>query len=271
MSNTSALKLNCPAISDDTCCMRRVPAVLSCLALLAGIAGAAGIVTASPASAATRTVTGDVLGSDGRAVDVFIGIDLQDASGRVLKADGTRSSGGYALTMRLNQDLGAAGSANRAGWVTRWSATVPSNAAKMFVEVYPRNSGQYGVTNDVRYGRNLRRFSVGSSLSNVHLRLPLQCAAGGGTGYVAGVTTVGGVRRQVSRVSAFSIGADNNAMNPILGFNIGRSASNGSFRVPSLAPGTKYRVFAVRSAGGPQKSVDVVVGRCAGSTANIAF
>lgn len=247
--------------------MRRISAALTGLAVLAGIA-----LVAAPASAATKTVTGDVLGSDGRAVDVFIGIDLQDSSGRVLKADGSPSTGGYAITMRLNQDLDATGSADRTGWVTRWSATVPSNTAKMYVEVYPRNKGQYGVTNDVRYGRNMRRFSVPYSLSNVHLRLPLQCAASGGTGYVSGVTTIGGVRQQMTRVSAFSIGADSNAMNPILGFNIGTSASNGTFKVPSLAPGSKYRVYAVRSSGTPrQKYVDVVVGRCAGSSANIAF
>ena len=252
---------------DDTAPMRRVPAALAGLALLAGLVAAA-----APASAATKTVTGDVLGSDGRAVDVFIGIDLQDSSGRALKADGSPSTGGYAITMRLNQDLDATGSADRTGWVTRWSATVPSNAVKMFIEAYPRNKGQYGVTNDVRYGRNLRRFGVPYNLSNVHLRLPLQCSAGGGTGYVKGVTTIGGVAKQMTRVSAFSIGADNNAMNPILGFNIGTSASNGTFKIPSLAPGSKYRVFAVRSSGTPrQKYVDVVVGRCAGASTRIAF
>ena len=246
--------------------MHRLPAVLACLALAAGVAAA------TPAQAATKTVTGDVLGSDGRAVDVFIGIDLQDSSGRALKADGSPSTGGYAITMRINQDLDATGSADRTGWVTRWSATVPSNAVKMYVEAYPRSKGQYGTTNDVRYGRNLRRFGVPYSLSNVHLRLPLQCSAGGGTGYVTGYTTIGGVRKQMTRVSAFSIGADSNSMNPILGFNIGTSASNGTFKIPSLAPGSKYRVFAVRSSGTPrQKYVDVVVGKCVGTATHLAF
>src|SRR5690349_9064167 len=144
--------------------MRRFFAALSSVALLAGL-----VAVAAPASAATKTVTGDVLGSDGRAVDVFIGIDLQDSAGRALKANGALSTGGYAITMRINQDLDATGSADRTGWVTRWSATVPSNAVKMFIEVYPRNKGQYGTTNDIRYGRNLRRFGVPYSLSNVHL------------------------------------------------------------------------------------------------------
>ena len=250
--------------------MRRIPAVLLAVALLASL-----IALAAPAQAATKTVTGDILGSDGRAVDVFIGIDLQDSMGRVVDKNGCLKTqcglSGYAITMRINQNLGPEGDVDRSKWVTRWSATVPANAAKMFIEVYPRNAGPYGTTNDIRYGRNLRRFGVPYSLSNVHLRLPLQCAKGGGTGIVAGATTIGGVRKQVYRVSAFSIGADNNAMNPILGFNIGTSASNGTFRIPSLAPGTKYRVFAVGNQGGPQKFTDVTVGRCATSAANFAF
>ena len=161
---------------DDTSVMRRLPAALAGLALLAGL-----VAVATPASAASKTVTGDILGSDGRAVDAFIGIDLQDSAGRALTASGATGASGYAITMRINQDLDATGSADRTGWTTRWAATVPSNAVKMFVEVYPRNKGQYGTTNDVRYGRNLRRFGVPYNLSNVHLRLPLQCAAGGGT------------------------------------------------------------------------------------------
>ena len=242
-------------------------------ALLAG--SAATLTLAVPASAGGSTISGDVLGSDGRVVDVFMGIDLQDSAGRALNANGCLRSAcggsGYALTMRLNAGLGAAGSADRTGWTTSWSASVPSNAAKVFVETYPRNAGAYGVTNDIRYGRALRRLSVAGSLAGVHMRLPLQCAAGGGTGFIGGATTVSGVRAQVARVSAFSIGADNNVARPILGFNIGTSATNGSFRIPSLAPGTKYRVFAVRSAGGPTRTVDVTVGRCAGSSANLAF
>ena len=249
--------------------MRRLSAALSGIALLASL-----VALATPAQAATKTVTGDVLGSDFRAVDVFIGIDLHDSQGRVIDKNGCLKTqcglSSYAITMRINQDLGAEGSTDRSKWVTRWSATLPANAAKMFIEAYPRNAGQYGTTNDVRYGRSLRRFGVPYNLSNVHIRLPLQCSQGGGTGVVTGVTTVGGVRKQVARVSAFSIGTDNNAMNPILGFNIGTSASNGSFRIPSLAPGTKYRVFA-RTSSGVQKYRDVVVGRCATTTTSIAL
>jgi hypothetical protein len=243
--------------------MRRV--VLACLVLLAGL-------TAVPsASAASKTVSGDILGSDLRAVDVFIGIDLNDSAGRPLKADGSISSGGYAITMRINQDLDATGSTDRAAWTTRWAATVPSNTAKMYVEVYPRAKGQYGATDLRRYGRSLRRFGVASSLTNVHLRMPVQCSQGGGTGSISGVTTIGGVRKQANYVSAFSIGADNNAMNPILGWNIGSTASNGTFSISALAPNTKYRVFMKKTSTSAPVAKDVVVGRCANSTLNFAL
>ena len=248
--------------------MRRLLGLLVAALALAGV-----LVPA--ASAGTVTASGDILGSDGRAVDAFLGIDLQDAAGRALNADGClRSScggSGYAITMRLNAGLAATGSADRTGWETHWTAAIPSNAAKVFVEAYPRNAGAYGVTNDVRYGRALRRLAAPAALANAHLRLPLQCAAGGGTGVITGATTIGGVRHQVTRVSAFSIGADNNVASPILGFNIGTSAANGTFRIPSLAAGTRYRVFAVRSAGGPTKTVDAVVGRCAATATSLAF
>lgn len=242
--------------------MRRV--LLAVLVLLSAL-------TVLPAQAATKSVSGDVLSIDGRAVDVFIGIDLQDSAGHALKADGTASTGGYAITMRINPSLGAEGSATRTGYATTWHATIPANAVKMYVETYPRNSGTYGTTNDVRYGRALRRFSVGGSLSNVHIRLPLQCAKGGNTGSISGASSIGGVRKQIYRVSAFSIGADNNAAKPILGFNIGTTASNGTFTIPSLAPGTKYRVYAAKTSSGPNKSADVVVNSCARTALNFAF
>lgn len=247
--------------------MRRPFAAVAALALLAGL-----VTLATPSVAASKTISGTVLGSDGRAVDVFMGFELRDASGRNIKADGSPvTQPGYVITKRINQDLGAEGSADRTGWVVRWSVTLPSNAAMMFIETYPRNAGQFGATNDIRYGRTLRRFNTPGSISNVTVRLPLQCAKGGGTGVITGTTKVGGVARQVNRVSAFSIGADNNAANPILGFNIGTSATNGSFRIPSLAPGTKYRVFARVGSTGTPKSMDVVVGRCAASRVNFSF
>jgi hypothetical protein len=256
--------------------MRRRPAAESALAvtvaLVAGLAGT--LPVAAPAqAAATRTVKASLLGSDGRAVGVFIGVDLQDAAGRAIDANGCLHSrcgtSGYAKTLRLNPDLDAAGSVSRAGQATTFSLSVPANAAKVFIEAYPRNKGQHGVTNDTRYGRALRRLAMPYA-GTANLRLPLQCSAGGGTGALAGYTTVGGVRTQVDRISAFSIGADNNTANPILGFNIGTSASNGSFRIPSLAPGTKYRVFTKRTASSAPKSQDVVVGRCRTTTVNVA-
>ncbi len=246
--------------------MRRTAAAGSALCLLAGL-----VAVAVPASAASKTVSGDVIGSDLKtAVDVFLGFELVDASGHNLKADGSRATQpGYVITQRLNQDLGAAGAPRSAQHAERWAVTIPSNAVKMYVEAYPRNAGQYGTTNDVRYGRALRRFNTPGSLTNVHLRMPLQCAQQGGTGVITGTTRVAGVAKQINRISAFSLNADNNAANPILGFNIGTSASNGSFTIPSLAPG-KYRIFAKRTSTTAQPTTtDVTVGRCATSRVSV--
>lgn len=213
-----------------------------------------------------------MVGADGRAVDVFMGIELKDAAGRNIKLDGRPvTQGGYVATLRVNQDLDALGSEDVDEWETSWSLTVPANAQMMFLEVYPRNAGKYGTTNDIRYGRVLRRFRVATSLDDVHVELPVRCSQGGNTGTIAGVTKVGGVPRQVSRISAFSLGADNNDANPILGFSIGTSNANGSFKLSGLAPGTKYRVFAVARPGVPQKTADVTVRSCATSTVNFAF
>lgn len=243
--------------------MRRT--LLACLVLLPGL------LALPSASAAGRTVSGDVVGTDFRAVDVLLGFEFKDSSGRALEADGSPSTGGYAVTQRINQDLGAEGDPDRASWNTSWKVTVPSNAATMYVEAYPKAAGQYGATDTRRYGRSLRRFTVPVSRSNVHIRMPRQCSAGGGTGFITGATTVGGARTQMNYVSAFSIGRDNNEMKPILGFGIGTTASNGTYRVAGLAPGSTYRIFLKRTASSKPVSKDVVVNNCAGSTANFAF
>ncbi len=244
--------------------MRRASALLAALAALGLIAAAA------PATAATKTVSGDIIGSDLKtAVDVFMGFELVDSAGRNLKADGSLATApGYAITLRLNQDLSASGAPRSSAHTERWAVTLPANTVKMYIEAYPRNAGQYGTTNDVRFGRVLRRFATAGSLTNVHLRMPLQCKQGGGTGVISGSTRVGGVVKQVNRISAFSISPDNNAANPILGFNIGTSASNGTFTIPSLAPG-KYRIFAKRTSSAKPTTTDVNVGRCATTRVNV--
>src|SRR3954462_1720170 len=111
--------------------MRRAPAALAVFALLAGL-----VSLATPAQAATRVVSGTILGSDGRAVDVFIGFDLKDSSGRTIDKNGCLATRcglhGYGITKRLNGTLAATGSASRTGYATAWSITVPSNTAHMF-------------------------------------------------------------------------------------------------------------------------------------------
>ena len=83
--------------------MRRLFAALATLGL------SAGLLTLAPPAEAARVVTGTILGSDGRAVDVFIGFDLKNSSGQTIDKNGCLATRcglhGYGITLRLNGDV----------------------------------------------------------------------------------------------------------------------------------------------------------------------
>jgi len=253
--------------------MRRAPRVS---ALLASVALLGGLVAlATPASAATRTVTGTILGSDGRAVDVFIGFDLKDSSGRTIDKNGclatTCGLHGYGITLRLNGTLPATGSTNRTAYKTAWSIAVPSNTARMFIEVYPFSSGTYGHTDESRYGHSYRRNVAIPYPVRINLRLPLICSQGGTTGAISGRTTVSGVAKQFKRMATWSLASDNNGPTPILGWNIGTTTSTGTYTIPNLPSGQKYQVYATAPDGRVKRVLDVAVNACRTTTLNVAF
>ena len=248
---------------------RRLPAALAGLALLAGL-----VAVATPAQAATRAVTGTILGSDGRAVDAFLGFDLKDSSGRTIDKNGCLATRcglhGYGITLRLNGGLPADGSANRTGWATGWTIQVPTNTARMFVEVYPFSAGTYGHTDERRYGHSYRRNIAIPYPVRINLRLPLICAAGGTTGTISGRATMGGAATTLKRIGAWSLAADNNGPTPILGWTIGTTGS-GTFSLPNLAGGQKYQVIATASDGRVKRYYDVAVNSCRTTTLGVAF
>jgi hypothetical protein len=252
----------------DTHPMRRVPAALAVVALVAGL-----LALAAPAQAAGRVVSGTIYGSDGRAVDAFLGFDLKDSSGRTIDKNGCLATRcglkGYGITLRLNGDVPATGAAP-AGHKVTWSITVPADTARMFIEVYPFSSGTYGHTDESRYGHSYRRNIPIPYPARINLRLPLICAAGGTTGAISGRATVGGAPATLKRVATWSLGADNNSPNPILGWNIG-TASNGSFLLPNLPAGQKYQVLATAPSGVVKRYYDVQVNSCRTTTLNVAF
>jgi hypothetical protein len=248
--------------------MRRLFAALATLGLVAGL-----LALAAPAEAA-RAVTGTILGSDGRAVDVFIGFDLKDSSGRTIDKNGCLATKcglhGYGITKRLNGDVPATGAADRTGHATTWSVTVPSNTARMFIEVYPFSAGTYGKTDESRYGHSYRRNIPIPYPARINLRLPLICSQGGTTGAISGRSTVGGTATTLKRVATWSLGADNNGPTPILGWNVG-TASAGTFTLPNLPAGQKYQVLATAPNGTLKRYYNVQVNSCRTTTLNVAF
>jgi hypothetical protein len=252
----------------DSGFMRRAPAALAVLALVAGL-----LALAAPAQAAGRVVSGTLYGSDGRAVDAFLGFDLKDASNRTIDKNGCLATKcglhGYGITVRLNGDVPATGAAP-AGHKVAWSITVPSNTAHMFIEVYPFSSGTYGHTDESRYGHSYRRNISIPYPARINLRLPLICSAGGTTGAISGRATVGGAATTLKRIATWSLGADNNGPKPILGWNIG-TASSGTFTLPNLPAGQKYQVLATAPSGAVKRYYDVQVDSCRTTTLNVAF
>ncbi len=238
------------------------------LGLLLALVGSV-LVTAQPAGAVRlvpHTLSGTLLGSDGRAVDALIGIDLHDAQGRQINRDGCVESEacpvpGYAMSMRVNPDLSAEGSTDLRRWATRWSVKVPANTASVYLEVYPQAAKLAG-TDERRYGSTMRHDVAIPTAGPVHLRLPLdRCDLGGTTGTIEGTTTKAGKRVSVRRVVAWSLAADNNIAKPIIGWNIEKPGPNGTYRIPNLASGQKYQVWVTTTAG-VRKTFGVPVEPC---------
>jgi len=248
--------------------MRRLPAALLAVAMLLGLTA-----LAAPAQAAGRVVSGTIYGSDGRAVDAFLGFDLKDASNRTIDRNGCLATScglhGYGITLRVNGDVPATGAAP-AGHAVSWSITVPANTAHAYIEAYPFSAGTYGKTDESRYGHAYRRNVPIPYPARINLRLPLVCAAGGTTGAISGRATVGGSPATLKRVVAWSLAADSNGPSPILGWNIG-TASAGSFTVPNLASGQRYQLVATAASGTVKRYYDVLVSSCRTTAFPVAF
>jgi hypothetical protein len=257
--------------------LRRFLATLATLAVPAALLA---ILPAQSALAATRTMTGTIEGSDGRAVNVMIAFDVHRRNGTKIDING---GGGYSATISLNKQVPVTGAAKGPGKVTTWSLTMPSDAAYVYIEVYPKSphaSGQpymQGPTSQYRYGQALRR-ALPAGSRNVALRLPLKCGfTGGVTGGIKGRVTKGGHLVQPDRVRAWSTATDSPANTKILGWNMGKSyASTGLYQghynyvVPNLAPGQGYTVWVTEGGRTITKKV-ANVATCKGTALNFSF
>lgn len=222
------------------------------------------------------TFGGTIRGSDGRAVNALIGLDLHDAQGRQIDARGCIESPacpveGYAMNVRVNRDLGAEGSPDTRHWDTTWAVQVPPNTASIYIEVYPQATG-FGGTDESRYGSAMRHKVPVPYKGPVHLRLPLdRCDLGGTTGTIAGVATKGGKRVALTRAIAWSLQPDNNDARPIIGWNVEHGRSDGSYVLPNLASGQKYQVWLTTAAGQVKKTFHVPVRPCATTRLDVRF
>lgn len=111
----------------------------------------------------TKHITGSIRGFDGRAANVLIGLDLLNAQGELV--DGSGCSGptraqGYGVTIRLNYSAPPGGlSPKTEGVRTTWSADIPVNVTRLFLEAYPKSasdSPRTGATIHVHYGNAMR-------------------------------------------------------------------------------------------------------------------
>ena len=229
-------------------------------------------------------ISGTVSGEDGYYVNVMLGFDLQDSQHRAIGLNGCLHPSGYGTTIHLNHCITAYGSRTDAptgasygdcqtlrGTKT-WSVVLPSNAAYMYVEAYPKKESsapRFGTTDESKYGMSYRRAVPVLEPGSRALKLPVVCGKGGHTGSLTGRGKVGGAAAAVTSVNAWSMAADSDTLSPILGMNTGHANSDGSYSVANLVPGN-YTLIA--TVGGVTRQVyNVPVRACTTSTYNFAF
>ena len=220
-------------------------------------------------------VGGEIDGSDGRAVNALIGIDLQDASGQVLDKNGCVRSpdcpvNSYGVVVNVNRSLPSDGSSDTGTATIRWSAQLPSNTANIYIEVYPKNES--GVTTESRYGHAMRHNIQVPTFEDIDLHLPLICTQGGTTGSVQGTAVKNGAPIGLKRAIAWSIDQYNATDRPTLGWNVGTSSStDGTYTIPNLASGQRYQVWTTNTDGDVHKEIGVAVSNCTDTTSDVDF
>lgn len=232
---------------------------------------------ATPCTTATRTISGTLIGEDGRFVDAMLGFDLMRVtSSGVQHIDGRAGSSnygcagfrGYGQVLRFNPDVPATGSTTVG---TRyWSVKIPANVNQVIIEVYPKAAGPDSPVDDRRYGGALRWKVPIPYGTRINMKLPLACNAGGKNGYIAGYAYKNGVRVKLDRVIAWSTAKDNNYARPILGFRAGVSYDTGVFKIRQLPPGQAYTVIYSYRGQSIQK-FGIYVNACKGTTSSVRF
>jgi hypothetical protein len=250
------------------------------LAVLPALACLPFLVLGQQAASAVDTVTiggaiDGIGGGETRAVNALIGLDLKDASGQTLNADGTpRTASGYGIVVHINDgsngqpNLPAEGTPDTSTATINWTAQVPSNTSSVYLEAYPQAGGK---TNESRYGHAMRH-NVPISISGpIDVHLPLVCAQGGQTGTIRGTAHFGGGTMPLQRAVAWSIDQFDPVNRPTLGWNIGTALDDGTYVIPNLASGQKYQVWTTSTANEVRKTVGVAVSPCTDTVQDVSY
>lgn len=223
---------------------------------------------ANHCSPLTRSISGAIRGYDGKAVNAFIGLDMTDATGKLV--DGGGCSGAqrdpvttYGITVHVNYKVNYDGApASTPGVTMTWNAVIPANVAKIYFEVTPKDDSSkpiYGTTNQTTYGNSMRpaiAITKDDQVISV-LNMPVNACGNLSTGGLKGWIYKGGKRVKVSYVAAFSQGSKGSgtpAGNGPFGFNnVTYSTPTDTYRIPKLASGNSkgqsYTIIAKLSTG----------------------
>ena len=255
----------------------RIRLLLACVAAVVPLVAAAPA-SAAPCSTATRTISGTILGQDGRFVDAMLGFDLIQIVGSERRhIDGRAGSDrygcpgyrGYGQILRVNPDVAATGSTTTGS--KYWSVKIPAIVNQVIIEIYPKAAGPNSPVDERRYGPALRwKVNIPYS-APINIRLPLICSQGGKTGYIAGTARKNGVKVKLSMVAAWSMAPDNNNAAPILGFKVGYSTDAGTFAIKNLAGNQYYTVQYTLAGSGMKQKYNIWVPNCAGTLAHVYF
>lgn len=213
----------------------------------------------------TKILWGSVAGSNGYYVNAMLGFDIKDSHGHTIDPNGCpRTAAGYGTTYHVNYcltSMGAPTSAPRTDYskvpacahtssTKGWGIYLPSNAAAVYIEVYPKqNSGapQYGVTDYGRFAMAYKRAVPTPGAYTVsNITMPAICHRGAGnlTGSLYGYFYRGNTRwyPHSGSVNAWSV---ENANVPILGMGIGSvDAAKGMYTIPYLTLLSHYTLIA---------------------------
>jgi hypothetical protein len=216
----------------------------------------------TPATVPTnKVISGTVQGADGKYVDVYLGFDVLDSSGRKIDLGG---GPGYSAVQRINHCLPASGATEATtcpvtGYhVTKnWSLTLPPNAATVYIEVYPKSATSTDWLNNYQgftgvaagstvlttYGETYRRaIATPGNMQNIPIVLPVICGLpGASTGSLYGHIS-GWPSGVVGHLNTWSQAANTLATQ---GMALGTPIDgNGNYRIDKLQAGQAYGLIA---------------------------